>query len=165
MLRDKSLVPLSRQHQHALALCVRIVRASPICETDLDTWQAEIAQHFQQEIGIHFTAEEAVLFPAAARTSIELASLVDELLTEHATLRGDFSQAEKKMMSAQDLLAFAQRLATHIRKEERKLFERMQAQMGPDQLETLGIALEEALKDIARTCMLPTETTRVRAIK
>ena len=27
MLRDKNLVPLSRQHQHALALCVRINRA------------------------------------------------------------------------------------------------------------------------------------------
>jgi hemerythrin-like domain-containing protein len=34
MLRDKSLIPLSRQHQHALALCVRIERASPIPETD-----------------------------------------------------------------------------------------------------------------------------------
>jgi hypothetical protein len=29
MLRDKGLIPLSRQHQHALALCVRIERASP----------------------------------------------------------------------------------------------------------------------------------------
>ncbi len=165
MLRDKNLVPLSRQHQHALALCVRIVRASPICEPDLDTWQAEIAQHFQQEIAVHFAAEEAVLFPAAARASGELASLVGELLAEHATLRGDFSRAVARTMSAQDLLAFAQRCSSHIRKEERELFERMQAKMGPDQLETLGIALEEALKDIAKTCMLPVETTRVRAIK
>ena len=30
MLRDKNLIPLSRQHQHALALCVRIDRASPV---------------------------------------------------------------------------------------------------------------------------------------
>ena len=28
MLRDPNLVPLSRQHQHALALCVRINRAA-----------------------------------------------------------------------------------------------------------------------------------------
>ena len=30
MLRDKSLIPLSHQHQRALALCVRIDRAQPI---------------------------------------------------------------------------------------------------------------------------------------
>ncbi len=44
MLRDKSLIPLSRQHQHVLALCVRIDRASPIGNADLAAWQAEIAQ-------------------------------------------------------------------------------------------------------------------------
>ena len=42
MLRDKSLIPLSRQHQHALALCVRIERASPIANSDLKAWQESI---------------------------------------------------------------------------------------------------------------------------
>jgi len=40
MLRDKNLIPLSHQHQHALALCVRIERASPISADDLEAWQA-----------------------------------------------------------------------------------------------------------------------------
>ena len=65
MLRDKNLAPLSRQHQHALALCVRIDRASPIRETDLAAWQEEIARHFRSEIRIHFAAEEEFVFPAA----------------------------------------------------------------------------------------------------
>ena len=43
MLRDKNLIPLSHQHQRALALCVRIDRAQPIPDADLLTWQAEIA--------------------------------------------------------------------------------------------------------------------------
>jgi hypothetical protein len=42
MLRDKSLIPLSHQHQRALALCVRIDRAQPIPDADLEAWQAEI---------------------------------------------------------------------------------------------------------------------------
>src|SRR6202023_1030558 len=67
MLRDKSLIPLSRQHQHALALCVRIDRASPIADSDLAAWQAEVTQLCQAEIEIHFTAEEQALFPAARR--------------------------------------------------------------------------------------------------
>ena len=50
MLRDKNLIPLSHQHQRALALCVRIDRAQPIPAADLPAWQAEIEQHFEQEI-------------------------------------------------------------------------------------------------------------------
>ncbi len=93
MLRDKSLIPLSRQHQHALALCVRIDRASPISDSDLAAWQTEITQLFQSEIGIHFAAEELVLFPAAARIN-ELAPLVGELLADHTDLRAAFVKAE-----------------------------------------------------------------------
>ncbi|MGD0180950.1 MAG: hemerythrin domain-containing protein, partial [Terriglobales bacterium] len=92
MLRDKNLVPLSRQHQHALALCVRLDRAIQAGEIDLEAWQAEIQQQFESEIGIHFAAEEKELFPAAARFP-ELQSLVDELLAEHDFLRDSFARA------------------------------------------------------------------------
>jgi hypothetical protein len=67
MLRDKNLIPLSHQHQRALALCVRVDRAQPIPAADLESWQTEIEQHFEQEIKIHFAAEEQVLFPTACR--------------------------------------------------------------------------------------------------
>src|SRR5271156_2256406 len=90
MLRDKSLIPLSHQHQRALALCVRIDRAQPIPVADLESWQAEIAQLFEQEIKIHFSAEETVLFPAACRFP-ELVSLVEELIADHAALCKLFS--------------------------------------------------------------------------
>jgi len=164
MLRDKSLIPLSHQHQRALALCVRIDRAQPIPNSDLDTWQAEIEQHFQQEIQIHFTAEERVLFPAA-RQHPELISLVDELIADHAALRESFSQAEARRMSAKSLPAFAQQLSAHIRKEERRLFEHLQQLMSAEELATLGLKLGDALKDAAQSCMLPNETTRLKAKK
>ena len=57
MLRNKNLVPLSHQHQHALALCVRIERASPIADSDLSAWQTEIAELGRTEIAAHFSAE------------------------------------------------------------------------------------------------------------
>ena len=162
MLRDKNLIPLSRQHQHALALCVRIERASPVPIGDLQVWQAEIAQQFEQEIGIHFAAEERVLFPAARKFD-ELNSLLDELLAEHALLRESFSQAQAQNMSPDGLLAFAQGLSAHIRKEERQLFERMQALMEPGELAYVGEELETALKNVAEACILPAEQTRLRA--
>ncbi len=154
MLRDKNLVPLSRQHQHALALCVRIDRASPICDIDLSAWQAEVTQHFQSEIGFHFAAEEQVLFLAARRFT-ELLSLVEELLADHAALRESFSKAAAGRMQAADLSAFALRMSAHIRKEERQLFEGMQKLMGLEELALLGQKLDDALKGAVQACALP----------
>jgi hemerythrin-like domain-containing protein len=162
MLRDTSLIPLSRQHQHALALCVRIDRASPIGDADLAPWQAEIALHFETEIRIHFAAEELALFPVARRFP-ELNPLVEELLFDHFMLREFFAKAEAHKMSATDLPAFAVLMSTHIRKEERQLFERMQELMSKEELALLGRGLEVALKDAAQACALPTEATRLRS--
>ena len=162
MLRNKSLIPLSHQHQHALALCVRILRASPISDEDLAAWRAEIAQIFQSEIVIHFAAEESVVFPAA-RNFAELNSLLDDLLADHAWLRKQFAQAER--LSSSEVAGLAERLSGHIRKEERQLFERMQELMSREQLAVLGRNLEDALKDAAETCILPSQRTRLRSAK
>ncbi len=156
MLRDKNLIPLSRQHQHALALCVRIARSSPVVDADLAAWQAEIAQHFQNEIRIHFAAEEQVLFPAA-RQLPELVALLNELLTDHAALRDSFAKAKSAKMSAAEVSAFGRRMSAHIRKEERQLFERVQELMSPEELTLLGQKLDEALKDAAQACALPAD--------
>ncbi len=162
MLRDKNLIPLSHQHQRALALCVRIDRASPIAEGDLRAWQTEIAQHFRTEIGIHFAAEEQALFPAA-RQFQELAPLIEELLADHAALRQRFAQAEAH--TAADVSAFAELMSAHIRKEERQLFERLQELMSRDQLAALGGQLNDALKEAAQACIVPTAATKLRAAK
>lgn len=161
MLRDKTLIPLSHQHQRALVLCVRIDRAQPIPVTDLESWQAEIEQHFEQEIKFHFIAEEQVLFPAARGFS-ELVPLVDELIADHAALCKSFSDAARRRMSAEDLFSFAQRLSAHIRKEERILFERLQEAMTVEELKAIGVELKEALKDAVQSCALTNEAAKMR---
>ena len=164
MLRDKNLIPLSHQHQKALALCVRIDRAQPLPNADLQVWQAEIEQHFEQEIKIHFAAEEQVLFPAANQFP-ELIPLVEELIADHARLRQSFTQAKERAMSAESLPAFAQQLSTHIRKEERQLFERLQQWMTSKELADLGVRLSAALKDATQSCILTTPATKLRPAK
>ncbi|MFZ0733213.1 MAG: hemerythrin domain-containing protein [Candidatus Sulfotelmatobacter sp.] len=164
MLRDKNLIPLSHQHQRALALCVRIDRASPAGEADLPAWQAEIAQHFENEIRIHFAAEEEILFPAS-RQFAELISLVEELISEHVELRTKFNSARDKKMSAEDLKAFAKLLSIHIRKEERQLFERLQQLMSAEDLTSLGQKLERSLDKAIQACALPNEKTQLRSAK
>lgn len=164
MLRDKSLIPLSHQHQRALALCVRIDRAQPIRIVDLEAWQAEIEQEFEQEIKIHFAAEEQVLFPAARRFS-QLLPLADELIGDHERLREMFTEAAHRRMSTESLPAFAQELAAHIRKEERQLFQGLQELMSASELSALGSQLQAALKEASQTCILPNESTRLRPHK
>jgi len=164
MLRDQNLVPLSRQHQHALALCVRIDRASPIGDLEIGVWQAEIAQHFQNEIRIHFAAEEHVLFPAARRFPA-LNALIDELLSDHFVLREAFAKAEAHTMTASELKTFAEQMSVHVRKEERLLFERMQELMTQEALAAVGGRLAEALKESSEACVLRSEAARVRPSK
>lgn len=159
MLRDRSLIPLSHQHQHALALCVRIERAGPIPDADLPVWQSEITQIFRTEIAIHFDAEEKVIFPAACKFDT-LAPLVRELLEDHVALRQCFATAEDGVMDAAALAAFSAQLAAHIRKEERQLFERMQELMSPQSLAALGAEIELALKDAAQTCAVQPRARR-----
>jgi len=164
MLRDKSLIPLSRQHQHALALCVRIERALPIQPSDLSAWLTETEQLFRAEITIHFGAEEQVLFPAAQKFP-ELGPLLEELLRDHADLRHTFANAADQTLSAEGLAEFGRQLSSHIRKEERLLFERLQQLMSGEELALLGENLEEALKGAGQACALPAPETRLRPTK
>jgi hemerythrin-like domain-containing protein len=154
MLRDKNLIPLSHQHQHSLALCVRLSRALRTGEANLEAWQAEIAQQFEQETSIHFAAEEKELFPTAARFP-EMRRLVQELQAEHQALRGLFAGAAARTLDRTSLGELGERLAAHVRKEERQLFEAMQEHMGREELEAMGTALERTLAEASQACALP----------
>ena len=167
MLRDKNLIPLSHQHQHALALCVRIDRAVQAGDLDMLAWQAEIQQIFVGEVQNHFYAEERELFPVALRFP-ELGQLVDELLTEHARLREYFALATERTMDPAKLHDFARKLSAHIRKEEREVFEVLQRLLAPEELATLGTALANALNETGadqNSCTLPNPATRLRSRK
>ena len=161
MLRDKNLVPLSRQHQHALALCVRLDRALQAGEVDAEAWSEEIRQIFALEVSTHFAAEEKVVFPTAA-TLPNLHPLVEELLAEHVSLRDLFTRATTATLDVNSLRNFVDQLSSHIRREERQLFEGLQQVMTPAEFSRLGKALEEALADASTACILPNEATRLR---
>ena len=165
MLRDKNLIPLSHQHQHALALCVRIDRAVQAEDLDMLAWQTEIQQLFVGEIQNHFNAEEQELFPVALRFP-ELGRLVDDLLTEHALLRDYFALATERTMDPAKLHDFAKKLSAHIRKEERELFESLQQLLAPEELASVGTALAKALDESSPdqpSCNVPNPATRLRS--
>jgi len=157
MLRNANLVPLSRQHQHALALCVRIQRAGLSTPSELAAWQSEIQQHVELEIQFHFAAEESYVFPAASRFA-EIQPIVEELLKEHGELRNYFAQAQTRALDREGLRRFAELLSGHIRKEERQLFEAMQEKMTAEELGQIGVNVDRVLAAASEACITPTET-------
>jgi hemerythrin-like domain-containing protein len=135
MLRDKNLIPLSHQHQHALALCVLINRALERGEQNPAEWQDEIQRLFESELVYHFDAEEQFLFPAAEQIA-NLAALVAELRQQHEQMRR--YALSPKNGDLRELQEFAATLEAHVRREERELFEAVQQSLTQAQLESIG---------------------------
>jgi hemerythrin-like domain-containing protein len=140
---------------------VRIDRAIQAGQVDVGAFQAEVRQIFEQEICTHFEAEEKVLFPAAEHFP-ELKVLVAELGAEHAVLRELFDLSRAGEFDRALLTKFAGMLSSHIRKEERQLFERVQGLLTNEELAVIGEGLQGALSNANQSCLLPNEATRLR---
>jgi len=145
MLRNKNLIPLSHQHQHALAFCVRVDRAlANPAAMETAALQQEITRLYETDLASHFQAEEQFLFPMAEQVD-DLASLVDELRIEHGLIRHGVKRAEARDLTVSDIQVFAASLSAHIRKEERQLFEAIQQQVSAEELDRVGAEIERAL--------------------
>ena len=138
MKRDANLVPLSRQHFRALVLCMRIHRK----RTARSVLQREMVALYSDDVRFHFQAEEKFLFPAARRIAA-VAPLVRELRAEHTRLRRAFTAARRRTLKSGELLRFADLLESHIRKEERRLFEQCQKQMSSEEMGNVGRRMEK----------------------
>jgi len=148
--RHDSLIPLSHQHQHALALAVVIRRRFGI-EKGESIWLAatidKVQQAYQAELLGHFEVEETVLLPEMERHLGKL-PLVGELLRDHASLRG-LVQFLETSQSLPLLDRFAALLVSHVRKEERDLFPEFEKRMPADEARKVG---EEIKVRLTKRC-------------
>ena len=147
--RHESLIPLSHQHQHALALAVIIRRRFGI-EKGEPAWREEmvnrIHEAYRVELDGHFEVEETVLFPEMERHLGPLA-LVAELFRDHASLHGLVRLLEASATFSL-LDGFSALLEAHIRKEERQLFAEFEKRMPADEARTLGKQIKTRLAEI-----------------
>lgn len=158
MQRHPGLVPLSREHHHGLVMAERLVlgrSTNPRADWPADrTAQARrLIDFFESDLRPHFEAEEAHVFPVAAREVAAGDRLVGRLVDDHDTMRemvralaaGGDAPAAPDPASLADLddrlRAFGERLRRHIRVEERELFERMQAECSSETLQELEARL------------------------
>lgn len=141
MLRDPSLIPLSHQHQHGLALTVLIdrgLKADPTKKKALEL-SRKVARMAEIELLGHFQVEEEVLFPSI-RSRLDSDQVVDDLIAQHR----DLEKLVGRLAAATDsdriplLQEFSKLLHRHIRIEERQLFQEVQAKLDASQLAELG---------------------------
>jgi hemerythrin-like domain-containing protein len=132
MLRDPNLIPLSHEHQHALALCVLIDRST----ADAETQTRMIVDQYDAEMKSHFEIEERVLFPAAASLP-ETRELAEELASEHRRLES-MVEALRREHDQTTIGEFTALLRRHVRKEEGILFEQLQRLLPREQLDNIG---------------------------
>ena len=163
MLRDPSLIPLSHQHQHGLALAVIIdrgLKADP-SEQKAEELRHKVAQLWEVELWGHFKVEEEVLFPAV-RPFLDSEEMIDELIAEHRQMEELLQRLAQAAASDRVSLLreFGPLLSSHIRTEERQLFEQIQRRLSADDLLALGKQIDASVRKVCPlTGKLPWEET------
>jgi hemerythrin-like domain-containing protein len=139
--RSNTLAVLSREHHVALELALRLQRAA---DRDTESVRQATLDFWREEGCGHFRLEEELLLPAFARHVGADDSDVVRVLVEHADIRRRIGDLEAAPVDAVALNALGEHLRDHVRYEERALFGRIEATLGADELDVLGIALRAA---------------------
>jgi len=148
MHRSPELIPLSHDHHSALVLARRCRQSlTPnAAVSPADAWR-QVREAFPNHLEPHFVIEESVLLPALAAIGEE--DLVRRVREDHTQLR---ALAAVDNASNEAIEAFGRLLETHVRFEERELFEVAQSRLTEAALEAVAEACRR-IPRIAPTCV------------
>jgi hemerythrin-like domain-containing protein len=157
--RHDSLLTLSRDHHHGLALALRLREGESALLTDGWTHDRKeqarrVDRFYQEELRPHFAAEEEALFPAM-RAHIQGADvLLDKLTIQHRQLEGltTLVVSAQQRILGHILTNLGELLEQHIRLEERSLFPLFESQMPPEQAAEAGKEIHR-VRDEVRSSM------------
>jgi hypothetical protein len=140
--RSEALVALSRDHHQALVVAQTMRRAD-----DGPEGAVLFLRFWNEHARDHFRVEEEVLLPTWALLGTVDDAAAAQLAREHLEIRaGALELAERpELERVRDL---GQRLASHVRFEERELFALIEADLRPSDLGRLARAVAEAEADL-----------------
>jgi hemerythrin-like domain-containing protein len=149
-MRHPSLIPLSHDHHHGLALALRcrkqaLGQLKPLGTAGLRARADEFRKFFSTHLVPHFRAEEEVLFPLLKSVSAESGALVERLLKEHAQIKAVIPQLESNIGLGKLLFDAGDLLERHIRSEERELFPLFEHPVGAQEAEAAGEKIKKIL--------------------
>jgi iron-sulfur cluster repair protein YtfE (RIC family) len=151
-MRHPSLVLLSHDHHHGLALALRCRKQSlgqikPMGAEGLRARAQEFLDFYRANLVAHFKAEEEVLFPLMRQQVLGCGVMIDQLVRDHEQLRRSVRQLEAGTGLAKLIFDLGDLLERHIRKEERELFPLFEAHVDEAQAEAMGLKIKEQLGD------------------
>jgi iron-sulfur cluster repair protein YtfE (RIC family) len=149
-MRHPSLVLLSHDHHHGLALALRcrkqgLGQIKPMGGEGLRERATEVLEFYQANLVAHFKAEEEFLFPLMREQVAGCAELLDQLIKDHDQLRRAVPLLESGTGLAKLIFDLGDLLERHIRAEERELFPLFEAHMNAVLAEQVGAKLKEML--------------------
>ncbi len=103
-----------------------------------------VIDRYEIELVNHFEIEEQVLFPACGPIA-----LIDALIGEHRRLEEMVSML-RAAATVEGLEAFCALLSSHIRREEKELFETIQREMPREALDRAGVEID---RRAVRVCL------------
>ena len=126
-MRHASLIPLSQDHHHGLALALRcrkqaLGQMKPMGADGLRERAKEFLDFYTSSLVPHFQAEEEILFPLLRRAVPGSTEMIDELVRNHTEIRQAIPRLEAGAGLAKLIFDLGDLLERHIRKEERELF-------------------------------------------
>jgi iron-sulfur cluster repair protein YtfE (RIC family) len=149
-MRHPSLIALSHDHHHGLALALRcrkqaLGQIKPMGATGLRERADEVVAFYTNNLVAHFRAEEEILFPPLRSLGPQSASLIEALESEHGQIRRAVEQIKMGSGLAKLIFDLGDLLERHIRKEERELFPLFEERVDPAQAEAIGAELKKHL--------------------
>ena len=149
-MRHPSLVLLSHDHHHGLALALRCRKQSlgqikPMGAEGLRARSQEVLEFYRDNLVAHFKAEEEVLFPLMRNQVAGCGDMLDQLVRDHEQLRCAMPQLEAGAGMAKLIFDMGDLLERHIRKEERELFPLFEAHVDAAQADQMSVKLKELL--------------------
>ena len=150
-MRHASLLPLSHDHHHGLALALRcrkqaLGQIKPMGAEGLRQRAQEVLEFYRAHLLAHFKAEEAILFPLMREQVAGCGEMLDQLEREHEQLRRLIPELEAGTGLAKLIFDLGDLLERHIRKEERELFPLFEAHVDKEKAEQMRVKLNELLK-------------------
>ena len=149
-MRHPSLISLSHDHHHGLALALRCRKQSlgqlkPMGAAGLRERAGEFSAFYESNLKAHFRAEEEVLFPALRSAVMESGPIINDLVREHREIRERVPALTVGMGLAKTLFDLGDLLERHIRKEERELFPLFEQHLEKSQADSVGAELKKIL--------------------
>jgi len=126
-MRHPSLILLSHDHHHGLALALRcrkqaLGQLKPMGAEGLRVRAGELRDFFTKNLTNHFRAEEEALFPPLQTAVPDSQTIIKQLAFEHQEIRAAIANLEAEAGLGKLIFDLGDLLERHIRKEERELF-------------------------------------------